>query len=148
MIAFFSNTRDEPFIPTEKLHGGLGHMTRHSFFNDKSRQTSTCQLWDITPGSTEGMHIHAGSGNDMPSVGAIEELYVCLGGKGKITLKSGEDLEMETGDASMAPACVWHGVENTSTLETTGKNFFLMVCWGNEEAPGIQARSHIQCRKY
>lgn len=118
-------------------------MTRHSLFNDLSRQASTVQLWDMLPGSTEGMHVHEGCGNDMPSVGNLEEIYVCLAGKGKITLRDGTDLEMTAGDAAIAPACVWHGVEVSGD-----KNFFLMVCWGPEAVPEMQFRSHIEGRKY
>lgn len=131
-----SNTSRQPFIFTRELHQGVGEMTRHSFFNDKSRQACTVQLWDLRPGTTEGMHIHEGVNNDMPSVGNLEEIYVCLAGKGKITLKDGECLELSPGDAAIAPACVWHGVEAVGD-----KNFFMLVAWGSEEAPELQFRS-------
>jgi len=139
----FSNTGKEPFIFTEDLHQGTGEMCRGSFFNQASRQASTVQLWNISVGGSEGMHVHQGSGNDMPSVGNLEEIYLCVGGKGAITLKDGSDLELSVGDAAYVPACVWHGVENRGD-----SNFFLMVFWGNEEQAGQQYRAGKNVRLY
>ena len=118
-------------------------MSRHSVFNQTSRQASTVQLWNMFVGSSEGMHVHEGSGNDMPSVGNLEEVYLCLGGTGAITLKDGDELKLSVGDAAYVPACVWHGVENRGD-----RNFFLLVLWGNEEQAGQQYRQSKHVRLY
>jgi oxalate decarboxylase/phosphoglucose isomerase-like protein (cupin superfamily) len=127
--ALWSSIVKEPFIASKELHDGIGELTRHSVLNFQSRQSTTVQIWNLYPGSSEGMHVHAGVDCDLPSVGNLEEVYIALSGKGAITLLDSMALEIGPGDSVCVPANVWHGVECRGS-----QNFYVLVLWAAEEA--------------
>ena len=123
------------------FHGGQGTIVRHSLLNEHSRQASTLQLWTICVGATEGMHVHGGPGS--PKFGALEELYVCLEGRGTINVQHSddavEDVPFESGDAVVVQPGVWHGVTNTGSTSLR-----LLIMWGPPASDGVTARERDQ----
>ena len=118
------------------LHGGRGRIVRHSVLNEHSRQASTLQLWTVAVGASEGMHVHGSAGMEPQSerLGALEELYVCLQGRGTIDVQRAdhavENVAFAPGDTVLVPPGVWHGVTNTGDTPLQ-----FLILWGPPAPP-------------
>ena len=131
-LADLAHASVSPLSVDHNFHGGRGSIVSHSLLNEHSRQASTLQLWTIAVGASEGIHVHGSAGmDDSPRLGALEELYVCLEGRGTVNIRRAddngtvEDVPFEPGDAIVVPPGVWHGVTNVGAGPLR-----LLILWG------------------
>ena len=104
-----------------ELHGGsVTKMQWH--FHGQSELPVAVQTWELPPGGSEGMHVHAEPGRP------LEEMYLVVAGSGHMTV-DGETFPVAAGDAVLAKVGVQHDVRNT------GKEpLRLVVVWGEPRA--------------
>ena len=67
-----------------------------------------CDLYCLEPGQAQKVHTHAGS----------DKVYVVLDGRAVMTV-GGEERELSSGQAALAPAGQAHGVRNGSDARLT-----------------------------
>lgn len=101
----------------EGIHDGDGVIKLRGLFTDVSQLPMRVQVWELDPGVSEGSHTHEGPG-------ALEEIYYVLGGAG-IFWMDDEVVDVEAGDAVLAPPGVDHGVRNTGT-----EPLKFVIIWG------------------
>ena len=103
---------------SEQLHEGEGLIRRRSLFKKESVLPINMEICELSPGVSEGDHIHD---IDRP----LEEIYYLLEGEGVMTIE-GEEISVFKNDAVMVPPGVDHGLFNNSD-----KILKLVIIWGN-----------------
>lgn len=107
MPNFFKENDSTEVRRIEGIHEGRGVIQVRSFFEGKSRLGTQFHVWDLEPGTSEGIHTHK-------EEGALEEIYYFTQGQGRMWI--GDDhLEVSAGDAILIPPGVPHGFENNGT---------------------------------
>ena len=100
---YFKET-DTSNFSYEHVNGGNGVIKAHKFFTEHSQTGFQFHLWELSPGDSEGIHIHEKE-ND------YEEIYYIIAGKGRMTINDDEVL-VKKGDAILIPPGVEHGLLN------------------------------------
>lgn len=121
----------------EGVHNGRGSIQIRSFFDKQSRLGTRLQVWELEPGTSEGIHIHQ---QDKP----LEEIYYFLQGRGHMWIEE-ESIPVATGDAILIPSGVAHGFKNTGS-----EPLRLVLLFGKpvterkklEAAPGYLSPNH------
>ena len=89
------------------VHGGAGSIRIRHFFKGQSQTGVNLHVWELAPGVSEGIHIHAGDDN-------YEETYYFVAGAGEMWIEQ-ETVPVQAGDAVLVPPGVDHGFANTGT---------------------------------
>jgi mannose-6-phosphate isomerase-like protein (cupin superfamily) len=98
-------------------HEGKGTFDVCPLFDQDLKIPIKTQIWELSPGATEGMHHH--SDNE-----ALEEFYYFLEGTGTMWVGN-EKFSVISGDAVLIPQNIDHGFENTGN-----KKLKLLIIWG------------------
>jgi len=107
------NERDQREV-LAAMRGGPGSVTvRHFRFDGKGAPTRFLIL-EIPPGAAEGTHTHFA--DDRNAIGAYEEFYYVIAGRGLATLGD-ETIPVSTGDYWHAPLDLARGLANADPLE-------------------------------
>jgi len=107
------NERDQREV-LHAMRGGLGSVTvRHFRFADKAAPARFLIL-EIPPGAAEGAHTHYA--DDRNAIGAYEEFYYVISGRGLATLGE-ETIAVAAGDYWHAPLDWARGLTNADPLE-------------------------------
>lgn len=96
------------------MHQGEGVIGIHRFAFFEGRQTPYFLMFDMPPGSSEGVHVH---GAEDASEGWLDEYYFIVSGAGLMRI-DGEVVTVAQGDVIYTPAGVSHGIENTAKNDT------------------------------
>jgi oxalate decarboxylase/phosphoglucose isomerase-like protein (cupin superfamily) len=103
-------------------------ITRRGIFCKESRSLHTMMHWQLDVGASEGLHAHGGPQSDRPQLGALEEAYYCLSGRGSVQIQGAtgavQDIPLAPGDAVMIAAGVMHGVRNEGEIPLS-----MLVWW-------------------
>jgi mannose-6-phosphate isomerase-like protein (cupin superfamily) len=107
------NERDEREV-LHAMRGGPGSVTvRHFRFDGKGTPTRFLIL-EIPPGAAEGSHVH--HADDRNGMGAYEEFYYVISGRGLATLGD-RTYSVATGDYWHAPLDLARGLANTDAAK-------------------------------
>ena len=88
----------------KNAHGGNGVIKAHKFFTEHSQSDCHFHLWVLSPGDSEGIHVHDKENN-------YEEIYYVVDGKGMMNIED-EEVLIEKGDAILVPPGIKHGILN------------------------------------
>ena len=88
----------------KNLYGGNGIVKAHKFFSECSKSKCHFHLWELSPGHSEGVHVHDKESD-------YEEIYYVIEGKGMMNIED-EVVIIEKGDAILVPPGVKHGILN------------------------------------
>ena len=94
----------------QAMHQGEGAIDLHRFAFFTGRQTPYFVMFDMPPGTSEGVHVH---GVEDPSEGWLDEYYHIVEGAGVMRI-DGEFVAVAQGDVIHTPAGVPHGIENAA----------------------------------
>lgn len=92
------------------VHHGEGAIDVHRFAFFDERQMPYFVMFDMPPGSSEGIHAHEA---ENVAEAWLDEYYYVISGTG-IMRVDGEIVEVTRGDFIYTPAGVSHGIENTA----------------------------------
>ena len=92
------------------MHHGDGTIEVHRFAFFDERQTPHFVMFDMPPGSSEGIHAH---GAENVAEAWLDEYYYVISGTGIMRI-DGAVVELTQGDFIYTPAGVPHGIENTA----------------------------------
>jgi Cupin domain len=93
------------------LHGGKGGIDVKFLFRDEGfAEPSLLLIYNIPPGSSEGVHVHQEGDTEL---GLVDEFYYILEGQGEMQI-DGKTVAVNAGDHVFTPAGVPHGIENTA----------------------------------
>nr|WP_165388386.1 cupin domain-containing protein [Sphingomonas populi] len=92
------------------VHHGEGAIDVHRFAFFAERKTPYFVMFDMPPGSSEGIHAHRA---EIMAEAWLDEYYYVITGNGIMRI-DGEVVEITQGDFIYTPAGVFHGIENTA----------------------------------
>ncbi len=95
--------------PYPHVHEGEGTVSLRYFGFDKSPAPAHFVIYDMPPGSSEGVHTHQ-LGDTV--LGPYDEYYYIIDGQGEMEI-DGETVLVKTGDHVHTPLTVPHGIRNT-----------------------------------
>jgi len=95
--------------PHAHVHEGDGTISLRYFRFDGAPAPANFVVYDMPPGSSEGVHIHK-LGD--PVQGSYDEYYYIIDGQGEMEI-NGEIVPVKSGDHVHAPLGVAHGIRNT-----------------------------------
>ena len=110
-----NDSKDINQIPAH--HNGEGTFDVCKLFDQELKLPIKTQIWELSPGSSEGMHHHSGNS-------ALEEFYYFIEGSGEMWVGK-EKFSVTSGDAILIPQNIDHGFANTSN-----KKLKLLIIWG------------------
>ncbi len=97
--------------PYPHLHGGAGTISLRYFRFDNAPAPANFVIYDMPPGSSEGVHSHQ-LGDAV--LGSYDEYYYIVEGQGEMEI-DGEIVPVMSGDHVHTPLGVPHGICNTQT---------------------------------
>jgi mannose-6-phosphate isomerase-like protein (cupin superfamily) len=97
--------------PYPHLHDGEGTVSLRYFRFDNAPAPANFVVYDMPPGSSEGVHTHQ-LGD--PVLGSYDEYYYIVEGQGEMEI-DGEIVPVMSGDHVHTPLGVAHGIRNTQT---------------------------------
>lgn len=92
----------------QAVHQGLGSIDVRLFDFGGAPAPAAFLIYDIPVGASEGVHLHNLTD---PKLGAFDEYYYILEGRGKMTIDD-ETILVTAGDHVHAPLDCWRGIEN------------------------------------
>jgi mannose-6-phosphate isomerase-like protein (cupin superfamily) len=98
----------------EGMRGGPGSVTVCHFRFDGNGAPTRFLILEIPPGAAEGSHVHYA--DDRNGMGAYEEFYYVISGRGLATLDNAT-YPVATGDYWHAPLNVMRGLANVDPAE-------------------------------
>jgi mannose-6-phosphate isomerase-like protein (cupin superfamily) len=93
------------------LHRGTAPIRAQWYFREENRLPVAVQRWTFPPGGTEGVHTHPSDTEPDAHPSPLDELYLLVSGRVTMLLDD-RSVDLEPGDALLAPAGVPHGVRN------------------------------------
>jgi mannose-6-phosphate isomerase-like protein (cupin superfamily) len=97
--------------PYPHLHDGDGTVIVRYFRFDNAPAPANFVIYDMPPGSSEGVHTHQ-LGDAVR--GSYDEYYYVVEGQGEMEI-DGEIVPVKSGDHVQTPLGVAHGIRNTQT---------------------------------
>jgi quercetin dioxygenase-like cupin family protein len=97
--------------PYPHVHEGDGTISLRYFRFDNSPAPANFVVYDMPPGSSEGVHTHQ-LGDAV--LGSYDEYYYVIEGQGEMEV-DGEIVPVKAGDHVHTPLGVAHGIRNTQT---------------------------------
>ena len=107
------NERDEREV-LSAMRGGPGSVTVRHFRFDGKGAPARFLILEIPPGAAEGAHTHYA--DDRNAIGAYEEFYYVISGRGLATLGEAT-IPVAAGDYWHAPHDLARGLANADPLE-------------------------------
>jgi len=95
--------------PHAHVHEGEGTISLRYFRFDNSPAPANFVVYDMPPGSSEGVHTHQ-LGDSV--LGSYDEYYYIVEGQGEMEI-DGEIVPVKAGDHVHTPLGVAHGIRNT-----------------------------------
>jgi quercetin dioxygenase-like cupin family protein len=95
--------------PRSHVRGGEGTLSLSYFRFDGATAPANFVVYDMPPGSSEGVHTHAVGDENF---GPYDEYYYVISGEGEMDI-DGEVVAIKAGDCVHTPLGVPHGVRNT-----------------------------------
>jgi glyoxylate utilization-related uncharacterized protein len=105
------NERDHREIITA-MRGGAGSVIVRHFRFDGGAAPARFLILEIPPGAAEGVHTHYA--DDRNGIGAYDEFYYIIAGKGLMTLGS-DTFPVAAGDYLHAPLDIARGLANADS---------------------------------
>lgn len=97
----------------QSLYNGVGTLLLVPYFAQLSRLETVAVRYQLEPGSSEGLHLHAANAEDSCTYDAADEIYLVLSGELVMTV-DGQRESLAAGDAAYARAGSLHGIANES----------------------------------
>ena len=115
---YYKQTDSSNISQIPAYHDGEGIFDVRKLFEKQFQMPIKAAIWELKPGSGEGMHRH---GND----GELEEFYYFLEGEA-IMYAEDEKIPVTAGDSILVPHGVDHGFKNIGTNKLK-----VLVIWGS-----------------
>jgi mannose-6-phosphate isomerase-like protein (cupin superfamily) len=111
--AFVKESERQGMRSFEKIHDGNGNIGMKLFRFDGAPAPANFLIYDMPPGSSEGVHVHRLNDDRL---GSFDEYYYIISGSGQMEI-DGQIVEVAPGDHVFTPLDVHHGIQNTSRTD-------------------------------
>lgn len=111
------------------VRDGSGPVTLRRYLFDGAPSPANFVCYDIPPGSSEGLHTHFA--DDRNGIGAYDEFYYIVRGRGVMTLAD-QEFDVAEGDGIFAPLDLPRGIRNPDASLT----LIVHITFISRERPG------------